>query len=349
MTSDTRPRRLLFIAILMWVTPAVLAGMFGWPGIWGGGSAFSDLIVPAPITGGIFHVPSYVLALLLMSAYRNASETNAALLRTVFLAAFLVGLLQLIDLERLYVAITSDMERSALRMHENYLGICLASDALLGWIWMKFDARGEVKQITFASILLLPAVAYVALALFGNDRVGAEFLQGRSEQQPQRGDVILWIYTTHQSPTPEVQMAALDLVWQRLPDQNANYQDMALFFTNSMQDAKGYAPEAQPLFSACVYEDGTETVWQMGRADCFSHHENFSERLNRTFDELPQELPRDIKHYMVAEILCKDFVVTDNKLDIEEQSYCRRVDLTTKKTELIEKHGEEAFLAATAT
>ena len=71
--------------------------------------------------------------------------------------------------------------------------------------------------------------------------------------------------------------------------------------------------------------------------------------MNRTFDELPNDLPRDIKHYLVADILCKEVVIRDERLDIEEQNYCRRVNLSEKRTELIEKHGEEMFKSATVT
>ena len=61
--------RMVLWCVGVWITPAVVAGMLGWPGIWGGGSAFGDLILPAPITGGIIHVPSFLTAILLATSF----------------------------------------------------------------------------------------------------------------------------------------------------------------------------------------------------------------------------------------------------------------------------------------
>lgn len=41
----------------------------------------------------------------------------------------------------------------------------------------------------------------------------------------------------------------------------------------------------------CLYEDGTPATWHAWRADCFSAHENFRERLQRLYGQLPAELP----------------------------------------------------------
>ena len=118
-------------ALVLWVAPAIIAGLFGWPGIWGSGSAFGDLIVPAPITGGIFHVPTFVAALVIARVYPGLSDTAVAFLRPALIAAALVGLAQLVNLERLYLHLTTDLEASAFRLQRNYFGLCLMTDAAI--------------------------------------------------------------------------------------------------------------------------------------------------------------------------------------------------------------------------
>lgn len=95
--------------VAMWVTPAVLGGMMGWPGIWGGGSAFGDLILPVPITGGIVHVPTFILAIIILRAYPKLSAAAVTLVRAGTLGAALIGLAHLVDLDRIYLSASTDL------------------------------------------------------------------------------------------------------------------------------------------------------------------------------------------------------------------------------------------------
>ncbi len=307
----------------------------------GGGSAFSDLIVPAPITGGILHVPSMVVALALLNTYRKSPDATAAVLRTVLLSATLVGVLMLINLERLFLALTTDMEASAFRMHKNYMGLFIASDAFVAWAWTQFDRRGDLDRARVLGVLAAPAIGYIIFALSGNDRVGADFLHGRMAYQPERGDAIYWIYTRHESLTEEQRLQALEFMSMQHPNQNPNYQDLALYFTTSLHDAKEHAPDAVPLFSACLYEDQTPTRWETGAADCFTEHQNFSERMEQAYAHMPKTLPNDVKNYFVAVGVCEQVVIdAEPRFDIEDQNYCRYARLDEKRADIVAKHGE---------
>src|SRR3970282_2853183 len=90
------------ILVLAWITPAAIAGALGRSGIWGTGSAFLDYLIPFPVAGGIFHLPSFAVAAAIILSSRNLP---APLIRYLPLAAFAVfaGALALpLDLERFY-------------------------------------------------------------------------------------------------------------------------------------------------------------------------------------------------------------------------------------------------------
>ncbi len=325
----SKPAFVLFAAAL-WITPALVAGMLEWPGIWGGGSAFSDLIVPAPITGGILHVPSFIVTLLLVRAYGRLSDQSAAFLRAGFLAAALLGVAQLVDLERLYLALATDMQREAIRLHQNYFGLCLLTDASVAWLWVTRTRRQMLGWPITIAVAVVPAAAFVAMNVVTSDRLHEDFLRGRPEFTEQRGDGGLWVYTRLAPDSPGFRDAALEYISSRGPDQNANVQDLAVYFTDSLHVAREFNTDSQPLAVLCLYEDGTATQWHSGPGECFSDHENFSERLDRMYDLLPEETPPNVQTYLVALNVCTDFTVPLEYDENEETNYCRYARLSEK-------------------
>ncbi len=75
------------------------------------------------------------------------------------------------------------------------------------------------------------------------------------------------------------------------PDQNVNVQDLAVYFTDSLHVARKFSPDGQPIMTLCLYEDGTPATWHAWRADCFSAHENFRERLQRLYGNFRPSCP----------------------------------------------------------
>ena len=51
------------LLIAAWLTPALIAGVLGWTGIWGTGSALVEFLIPVPVAGGVLHVPSFAVLL----------------------------------------------------------------------------------------------------------------------------------------------------------------------------------------------------------------------------------------------------------------------------------------------
>ena len=332
-------------ALILWVAPAVLAGLFGWPGIWGSGSAFGDLIVPAPITGGIFHVPTFVAALVIARVYPGLSDTAVAFLRPALIAAALVGLAQLVNLERLYLHLTTDLEASAFRLQRNYFGLCLMTDAAISWLWLSAVRRPTLRWPFKLSIALLPPVACTAMILATSARLGEDFLHGRPGYLEQRGDGMFWVYTRLSPDAPEFRAAALAYVDDRRPERRANIQDLAVYFTDSLHTAREYDPDGEPLATLCLYEDGTPSSWHDGRGDCFSDHENFNERIERLFDELPAELPSDVRRYRVSLEACDGFEMPEEYSDNEADNYCRYARLDEKYRQLVEAYGADALVS----
>lgn len=328
-------------AVLMWILPALVAGALGWPGIWGGGSAFGDLIIPAPITGGIFHVPSFVIALAIVKAYPTFTEQSTVVARAVLMSAIVLGLLQLIDLERLVQAVTTDVGGRAFRMQHSYVGLCMASDAIVALSWVMrrpIEIRGWVLT---SLIIIVPAAMYIGSDAAGLQRLSKPFQFGRPGFTETRGDGELWIYTRLKPDDPTFREQAALYIEQHRPGDNINYDDVAIYFTDSLQTAKR-AEDGQALMTLCLYEDGTPDAWHDGNADCFSHHVSFTERLDTRLAALEKSLPTDVAMYVVFAEVCSDLAVPDPYYGGNSRiDFCYRKDLDAKRAALVKKYGED--------
>ena len=90
-------RRMAFVAwaILAWVTPAAIAGALGWKGIWGSGGAFADYLIPFPVAGGVFHLPSFIVVSLVLAKQPWAGRLGGCV-RGLLLAGAGVGIATLL-------------------------------------------------------------------------------------------------------------------------------------------------------------------------------------------------------------------------------------------------------------
>ena len=327
-------------AILMWVLPALIAGALGWPGIWGGGTAFSDLIIPAPITGGIFHVPSFVVALAIVKAYPTFTEQSAAVARAVLMSAVVLGLLQLIDLGRLVEVITTDVGGRLFRMEHSYIGLCMASDAIVALSWVMRRPLEKPAPVMTSLFIIVPAALYVGSDAAGLDRLKEPFQFGRPGYTETRGDGELWIYTRLQPDDPEFREQALSYVDEYRPDDDVNVDDVAVYFTDSLQAAKNHK-ESPALATLCLYEDGTPDRWYDGNGDCFSNHVSFVERLNTRLAELSGSLPTDVSMYLLFIEFCTGLDVPDGYYGGNSRiDFCNNKDRDEKRAELVQKYGE---------
>ena len=334
----------MLMGVVMWVTPAVLAEIFGWRGIWGGGSAFGDLIVPAPITGGIFHVPTFIAALLYMRAYDGLDERTAWVVRASISAAALLGLLMILDLEQIYVGLLTDVPAD-IELDQNYFGICLMTDAAWTASWM-YRRRIETRHaVPATTIVLVPALAYLAMVYFDSDRATETFVFGRPQPLATRGDEIVWIFTRQDVLSPTFREDATRFVEPHRPDEDVNAEDTAFYFTDSMFAAREYG-DGPVLATLCAYEDGTADQWHAGQADCFSDHLSFSDEyaayLNRTRDRAPS----DVSVLAFATARCPGVVYPERDTGGHAlRDFCRYLDLDERRRQLGEKYGADELPA----
>ena len=94
--------------VIAWTAPALAAGVLGWSGIWGSGSALVDYLIPIPVAGGVLHLPSFIVTTALVWPMRAGSARIAGAGSAPWLlGAAAVGLLMMLDTERLLRAIVS--------------------------------------------------------------------------------------------------------------------------------------------------------------------------------------------------------------------------------------------------
>lgn len=327
-------------AILMWVLPAFIAGALGWPGVWGGGSAFSDLILPAPITGGFFHIPTFVAALLIVKAYPAFSDRAAVIARAVLIATLVIGLLQLIDLERLVQAVTTDRRGRALRMERNYFGLFMASDALVALTWVLRRRLEQQNWLLTSAVILVPVILFLMSDFSGLGRVGEPFQYGRPAHGSSRGDGELWVYAQIEPDAEDFRGAARAFVDIYDPRERSDMDDVAVFFTDSLDAAKN-DPNGEVFRTLCLYEDGTPEQWHEGKADCFTNHDSFTDQFGRRTDELFEMVPSDVAIYVVLTEFCDGIEIVDrNFAGNSHLEFCFGKDLDAKRAELAEKYGE---------
>lgn len=328
-------------AALMWILPALIAGALGWPGIWGGGTAFSDLIIPAPITGGIFHVPSFVIALAIVKAYPTFTEQSAAVARAVLISALVLGLLQLIDLERLVQVITTDVGGRMFRMEHSYVGLCMASDAIVALSWtMRFPQERQGWLMT-SLIILVPSAWYVMSDFSGIERVQEPFQYGRGDFGETRGDEVLWIYTRMRPNDPAFREQALDYVREFRPEQRSNAEDVAVYFTDSLRAARR-PEEDRVLATLCLFEDGSADTWHDGKGDCFTEHESFTEAYGARANELSDSVPADVAAYLMFNEFCDGVLVPEDYHGGNERlDLCAHTDIEERRKTLEKSYGTD--------
>jgi hypothetical protein len=263
--------RLFGFVLMTWFASATIAGLLGWSGIWGSGSAFVDYLIPFPTTGGALHVPSIVGCVLLIAARRNGTEPFAGLARPLLVGVALAGALLLFEFPSLQVT-------------GNPLGLFFLSDGLLAQVWLGSHAAGASRPTRWiaATLALLAPPLLAAMALVQmSPSTRDTLLPGMSRQGPERGDEIVTIYSSL-GFDPEVLKAKLteDGSLALPPEQHIDAEDQAVQFFDNLEDARALRLE-KARATWCRYEDGTPSRWAWGSVDCFASHVSFSERLQR--------------------------------------------------------------------
>jgi len=332
-----------FCAIAAWLTPACIAGLLGWSGIWGAGSAFTDFLIPIPVAGGALHVPSFLALLFAMRAHGILQPRAAALLRAVLVGTAGIGAAALLDLEALHARLTTDLVQYSLPTSDNPLGLFLLTDALWGLAWTVRTPAWRTAALPAIGIACALPAAYVAWTLASNPRVDAPFLPGRSVPTEVRGDETTYVFTRLATDAPTFRAQVLEYVAHYRPESDVNVSDLAVFFTDSLGTA--HTGDGAPvLVTLCLYEDGTSERWLPGRGDCFTTHESFDDRLRAAFDALPPGTPRDIGEFLIDDGLCAGYVRTPELQDGLARAYrCHRFERAARLEELARRHPPEVL------
>ncbi len=271
-------KRALWI-LVAWPAPAIIAGLSGWNGIWGSGSAFYDYLIPIPVAGGALHVPSFVVATAFVFSLGSATPGAAdrrRRLAPLLLGLALAGALFLVDLERIFRALTTDAP-FRLRFERNALALFVTTDATLAFLFtngVRFSPR------LAAAIAAPVAVGGLAFGMISLSQ--PEIGHGIARYGKARGDQMRWAHAPAES-LRTFEDRAFQYAQAFHPNRNVNAEDLAIYFTSSAAAASEGGDEG--IFATlCLYEDGTGPVWAEERIDCFSHVSFSDRRASGRFD-----------------------------------------------------------------
>ena len=339
----------VLILVLAWITPAAIAGALGWSGIWGAGSAFGDFLVPIPVAGGVFHVPSFVIAAGIILASRKSTGPLTPYLPVLAFSVLAVALALMLEFDRLNAWFFTDYQPagSPLRLDENPLLLFVASDAF--WVGVYASMRGFSSPARAWFMVPVMPVAVVAISAFTYQSGGPVFKVGGPMPTGVRGEEMIAVYTSASYD----EAAFLEWVEQRHsrlhPWFDVNSEHVAIVFTNSMQAIKwgrfDPAESGSALATICLYEEDRSIVPHRGYYDCFADRKTVEEELEALAVSESTGLGTDIDRWYARALLCDGVEIPgDPAMDIKRIGVCRGMMrfYATDLKRFIEKYGEDS-------
>lgn len=339
-----------FWVVLAWVAPAAAASAMGWSSVWGSGSTFVALLIPIPVADGVLHVPSFVLvsAALLTQPW---ARSIAGLARGILLGGALAGLVMLVDVTELYAAATSDAMLRQVPWQQNPLALCVLTDCVIAQFFIgSFGGRGPITRREWCASLVI-AVAmpvFCAAAWVQTDsRMRQPLTLVGTQPGPERANDSYIFHSRLPMDSDALREAGEKAAQDRDPRRSLYSEEVALLFFDSLEAARSMRLDAAKR-TLCIYEDGTPMAWHMGRADCFTQHESFSDRVSKAFEARDRSLPVDVSAFLARRDACVD----RNALVAEagahggndEKRTCE--SLETLRQETLARHGRDARVAA---
>lgn len=305
--------RLVAFVLVAWCIPPLLAGAFGWHGIWGSGSALWDFLSPLPISGGVLHVPSLLAAMSLVALRQKRDKVLPAGFAAVAMVS--TGAVLLVDMNDLSLALATDMALpSASRLlSNNPLGLFLVSDGLLALLWP--HAHGDAvspKTVVIGCAAVIGVPLLLMASMYRQAPIAQyQILPGLSQQGPSRGDELAAVYTTTAMEPTVLQQALAATSFASPPQMSVNVEDQAVYFYDSYEAAQRLAIDSVRL-TWCRYEDGTPERWLPGAGDCFSDHVNFSERFADAYDRVDPRHSPGARGYVALLGLCQSVTLVED-------------------------------------
>ncbi len=315
------------IVLLAWITPAVVAGILGWSGIWGGGSAVSDFLIPIPVAGGALHVPSFLIAAALILTLDRQPSAGGRAIMLLAMGVFITVMTLQIDFDRLNEALFTDYDPhgSPVRFDGNPLYLFIITDAF----WVAFGAwlqgnRGRPRDA--AVLAIIPATIVGGMLLrysVGDPKLTYGFTQSTGE----RGNEIAFVHTSGDYDEELFRHWLEETGIVRLPWQSQNAENLAVFFTNSMQNIRWGKSESRDgiVGTLCFFEADQSSLANVGYFDCFADRVTLNQRLNQSLDETDTGLGRELDRWFAMARLCEGVSIPDeyDGVDIELIDLCR--------------------------
>lgn len=311
--ANADPPMRLPILLFMWITPALVAGALGWTGIWGGSSAAVDYLIPIPVAGGAFHVPSFVFAATVLATLGKWPESFARFIPLLAGAVFLAALALLLDFERLNAWLFTDYDpgRSPFRLGKNPLLLFIASDAAWVALYALF-AGGALRPAYYLLLPLVPA-AIIGTQAVVYQTTGPAFKSGYTRTIDKHGNTATLVYTSATyDETLFRQWWEQDNTITR-PWNTPNSQHLAVLFTRSMQDVRyfNYDNRENIVATFCVYEENPPLEAHAGYHDCFKGRVSFRENYGRSLDTTSTGLGREVDTWFAGARLCAGVAIPE--------------------------------------
>ena len=335
------------ILIIIWVTPAIIAGALGWRGIWGGSSAFFDYLIPVPVAGGVFHVPSFLVVIFLLINLKKFPESIAIFIPVIAFAVFVFAQTMQVDFDKLNDWFFTDYapSRSPIRFGKNPFYLFVASDALCISIY----AWTLVRKIAWKSALLLPLIPLGMIGFHAaNSSIQQEQLSyGFSMDISPRGNRVTYVYANAAFDEKKFR-DWLDKTPQiHLPWERSDSEHLAVYFSKSMQSIKyGKLDDFENIVGTiCYFEEDQSSSAHTGHHDCFVDRLTLADRLNESFNSTNTGLGKDVDRWYGLARVCEGIDIPEQYIaDIELPNFCRSIkrDLPDLIEKLISEHGEDS-------
>ncbi|MCW8930125.1 MAG: hypothetical protein OQL19_07820 [Gammaproteobacteria bacterium] len=302
---------------LIWSTPALIAGMLGWSGIWGTGSAFVEYLIPLPVGGGVFHVPGLVLSIV---ALKVLDKDNSRMNMLVSYGAFTLLIVMLtlhIDFTRFYSWLTTDYQPygSPIRFDSNAVYLFILTDAF--WVWIYSILKGQRFRL-FNSIVVIALPPVILLFQIAEQTVtGPSFEIGGSKMGKNHGQESQFVFTTA-SYDKELLLAWLDEKnYIGTPWFNPNTEHEAIIFTNSMQLIKWRKfddiNEHNIIATVCSYEEDKSRTIHQGLYNCFSGKETLRMKLDKISRNNPTGFHPWVNDWYARNLLCEEVSIPGDR------------------------------------
>ena len=318
------------VLMMAWITPAAIAGALGWSGTWGSGSAFADYLIPIPVAGGVFHVPSFALAALTIFALKRSDTPSAGILPAAAFGVLLAALALMVEVDRLSGWLFTDYDPAGapLRLDGNPFLLFVASDA--AWVGVYALMRHFSSPARFWLALPFVPVFIVGYGIFSYHTSGPIFEMGGSTYTTNRGEQIVAVYTAE--PFDETVFKA----WTTkdpnflLPWQDVNSEHVAVYFTRSLQMTKwgrfDALDSADTVGTICLYEEDRSVVAHRGYFDCFAQRMTVAEEVRLLSERGETGLGKELDAWFARVQICDDVEFVDvRSQDIARVGFCQGV------------------------